>query len=201
MSTFEVGVRRLRDEAGQASVPSDWSASERCTILALRGQWQAAADAARERPGQRDEPEHLTFGLTAWDAIEALLRVDDEALARTELERLAAAADSPRSQLVLHRSRAVLARWESGDVDAHLRRALEIAVELDLPGERWPLLVALADRALDRGDRSTSDELRAAAAVIVRRLADTVTDERLRAAFDQSPPVRALMTADPPAGA
>ncbi len=177
----------------------DWVPTELCSISRLQGDWQEAARHAAARVEARGDPAILTSGMTAWDAIDALLRAGDEHTARAEVASLTASAvGNDRYQIVLRRSQAILASWEGDTAGTitFLRDALHLAQRIGLPGETWPILVALADALQLQGDPVAAREAMTDAADIVRRLAATIHGVEARQRFLDADPVRRVLDTD-----
>lgn len=172
----------------------DWALSELCALYALGGDWDRAGDYARKAIDFREDDSLLPMGLTGWYETEALLRSDDAELARSEVARLGGVVDdNQRFRLPWLRSRAVLAQWD-GDADqaiTHLQAAQALARKMELPGEEWSLLAALADLYADHGDQAEARRAWSAAADIILRLAGSIEDQETRSVF-----LHAEMTAD-----
>jgi tetratricopeptide (TPR) repeat protein len=172
-------------ESNMASV-TDWPLAALCAVHALGGDWDQAAEFARQAIQARSDKSLKPFALTSWYETEALLRGGDGDLARAEVERLAGiVGTNKRNELILLRSQAVLAQWD-GDSDqaiAYLQAALALSQEIGLPGEAWPILGVLGGLFAERGEEVKARQAYQDAAVIIHRLADTIDDDELREGF------------------
>ncbi|MDX1617100.1 MAG: tetratricopeptide repeat protein [Candidatus Promineifilaceae bacterium] len=174
----------------------DWILAELCAVHALAGDWRQAHESARQGLQVRGDESLLPMGLCGWYETEAFLRGGDGDLARAEVEQLAGIVGSNRRyQLILLRSRAVLAQWDGDVVQAiaHLEAALALAQKIGLPGEEWPILGALGELYLQQGNEEMAQEAYQKAATIINRLARTVDDEDLRAGFFAADPARSVL--------
>jgi hypothetical protein len=89
-------------------------------------------------------------------------RGGDSNVARREVERVAAlVGENRRYRLPLLRSQAVLAQWDGhvAQAIAHLEAALDLAQEMELPGEAWPILGELGRLYAERGDPAFGTQL------------------------------------------
>lgn len=176
----------------------DLTLAELCAIHALRGEWEEAHEYARQVLAFHAGGSLPPIGLTSWFETEALLRGGDGDLARAEVERAAKAIGSNRRyRLPLLRQRAVLAQWD-GDVAqaiTHLQAALALAQEIGLPGEAWPILAELGKLYGELGEDVKAKEANGEAGVIIRRLAESIDDEDLRAGFLAAVSTQAILEA------
>jgi ATP/maltotriose-dependent transcriptional regulator MalT len=155
-------------------------------VRALAGDWEKAHAYAKQAMQAREDETLLPMSLTSWYETEALLRGGDGALARAEAERLdALAGDNKRYRLVALHCKAGLAMWDT-DFDTaihHLRAAHGLAQEVGYRSQERSILVTLSDLYEEQGDDSAAEETRENAANIARRLAESIDDPDLRAAF------------------
>jgi hypothetical protein len=160
-------------------------AAELCADYALAGEWQKAYAYARQA---RSAPDIslIHSGLTHWLDIEALLHGGDTVMAHEVTQSFGARfGQNPRYLIPYQRCLAVLAQWEGKikqSVD-HLEAASALAKALSLPGEQWPIQVALAELHEASGNEAGAREARQAAATIVHTLAERIEDKAWRAAF------------------
>lgn len=164
----------------------DWPLAELCALHAESGNWtQAHAYALQVLEYFRDEP-LLSMDFTNFYQTEALLRGGDADLARAEVERLAKIVGSNRRyRLALHRSQAVLARWD-GDLDlaiTHYKNALALAREIGLPGEECSILGALGELCADRGDQDQAHQNLETSAAILLDLGASLDQPEMRDGF------------------
>jgi tetratricopeptide (TPR) repeat protein len=163
-------------------------ATRRCTQLALAGDWEAAAIAAREAQTLRDEsPSPLTwFDFARYYETEALLRAGDHARAEADVRRLGEhVGTNRRYRLVYLRMRALLNR-DAGDHAAaakHLSGALSLALEMGLVGEEWQIAAELAASYILLGDAQRAQEARTQSGTIIESLAARFKDLVQRAHF------------------
>ena len=174
----------------------EWTLTELCAAYASAGNWEQAADYARQRLQAHEDESLLSMGLAGWYETEALLRGGDGDLARAEVERLAGiVGNNRRYRLILLRSQAVLAQWD-GDVDqaiTHLQAALALAQEIGLPGEEWPIRDALGRLYGAQGEMVQAREAYQQAAKIIHRLAETIDEDGLREGFLTAVPVPTVL--------
>jgi tetratricopeptide (TPR) repeat protein len=169
-------------------------APELCALYASMGDWEQAYAYARQitHPMNDGEP-LLPFSLTGWYETEALLRGGDVALARAGVARLSAlVGENRRYRLILVRSQAVLALWDGDAVQAIslLLAALDLARDIGLPGEAWPILDELGRFHKDRGEAAQAQTAYREAATLIHQLVQTIDDVVLRDGFLSAEPVR-----------
>jgi DNA-binding SARP family transcriptional activator/tetratricopeptide (TPR) repeat protein len=174
----------------------DWSLTELCAVHVLSGEWEQAHDYARQALESRGNVARLPMTFTGWYETEALLQGGDGELARSEIAQLEKiVGNNRRYRLPLHRSRAVLAKWD-GDLTqslTHLRSARALAQEIGLPGEEWSILSAQSALYAQQGDRDQARRARQAAAVILHHLADSIDQPDMRAGFLAAGPVQEIL--------
>jgi tetratricopeptide (TPR) repeat protein len=174
----------------------DWILAELCALYALSGNWDKAHDFARLTIQARARESLPPISLTSWYETEALLRGGDADLARTEVENLAEfASNNLRYQLLMYRSRAVLARWDGDLIQAiaHLEKALALAREIGLPGEVWPVLGELGGLYAENEAPAKAKHAYHGSAAIILQLAETIDEEDMRAGFLAAGPVRSIL--------
>jgi tetratricopeptide (TPR) repeat protein len=179
----------------------DWALAELCATYALAGEWQQAVEYAKQRLDTRQNDSYLSMSLSGWYEIEALLRSSDGDAARAEVVRMAGlVGNNKRYRLTLHRSQAVLAQWDGDVVQAvmHLENALTLAREMALPGEEWPILGELGRLYAAQGEDEKARAAYREAGMIIRRLAETIDDERLREGFVMAVSTRTLLNQTKP---
>lgn len=159
--------------------------SELSADYALAGEWEAAHTYAQQTLAARDNT-LLHGGLNKWLEIEALLRAEDVALARQEVQRFGARFENNRRYRIPYlRSLAVLAEWDGSreQAIAHLQEALALAEEIGLPGEEWQILAKLGELYQESGNVDRAREVWSKATETIQSLAATIDDEDLRTAF------------------
>ncbi|MDT8305393.1 MAG: BTAD domain-containing putative transcriptional regulator [Anaerolineae bacterium] len=178
------------------TVLEDWALAELCAVHAIDGEWERACDYALEVLASREDQSLLPMSFCGWYETEALLRGGKGDLARAEAGRLTKIiGDNRRFRLPWHRSQAVLAEWD-GNLEKsrqHLQAALALAQEMELPGEQWPVLGALAVLYAERGEQAKAEEARQSAAGIIRRLAESIDEGEWRAQFLAAKPIQQLL--------
>ena len=174
---------------------TDWYASELCAVHALDNEWGDAYRYAKLALDLRNEALFPAISFAGWFETEALLRGGDVDLARTEVGRLEALEPPKRYRLPLLRSWAVLAQWDGEVAQAieHLEEALTLAQEMGLPGEEWPILGELGKLYAAQGETERGQAAYGQAAVIIRRLADTIEDMELREGFVTAVSIRSIL--------
>jgi predicted ATPase/DNA-binding SARP family transcriptional activator len=172
-----------------------WILSELCASYALSGDWDQAYIYARELLAFRDDT-LPPMGITGWYETEALLRGGDGDMARAEDERLAGFVENNRRQcLPWLRSQAVLAQWD-GDIDQaiiRLETARNLAQEIGLPGEEWPILDALGTLYAGQGDQDQAQRAWNTSANILHRLAESIDEEEMRTGFLESRVIQRIL--------
>ncbi|MEM7800451.1 MAG: hypothetical protein AAF633_14750 [Chloroflexota bacterium] len=169
---------------------------ELCAANALSGDWEEAFALSQQRLQLVAGSSLAPASLYGWYETEALLRGGREDLARMEIKRVAGIiGENRRFYLPLLRSRAVLAQW-NGEVDQainHLETALALAHDIGLPGEEWPILGELGKLYAEQEEKEKSREAYGEAAVIIRRLVETIDDVGLQKGFLTSLSVRSVL--------
>jgi tetratricopeptide (TPR) repeat protein len=162
-----------------------------CANRALAGDWSTAGDIAFRVIATRGATHHrlVYLDFVRHHEIEAQLRCGAVDEARREIEELGerlTEADQDRRFRLLHlRMRAALSRWEKNPMAeiGELEAAHTLAVELDLPGERWQIAAQLGEAYRSLGDHVKSIAALEEAYVVVQPLAARIGDPPLRQAF------------------
>ena len=94
---------------------------------------------------------------------------------------------------LLLKGRVLAARGEPGDAEAVLAEAGARAEELGFRRLLWEIDWQRSRLAIDRGDEPAAAELASRAASILRRMAETIDDDDLRASFLALPSIRAVL--------
>jgi hypothetical protein len=158
---------------------------------ALAGDWAAAHTAAVEAQALRDRmPSPLTwFDCARYYETEALLRAGDRARAEADVRRLGAHLGANRRyRLVYLRMQALLDR-EAGNHPAsigHLLEVLDLATQMDLPGEEWQIAAELSASYIDGGDAARAAEARQRADRVIAALAARISDRPLSERFTRA---------------
>ncbi|MEJ2709218.1 MAG: AAA family ATPase [Anaerolineales bacterium] len=172
-----------------------WILSELCASYALSGDWDQAYVYARELLAFRED-RLPPMGLSGWYETEALLRGGDGDMARAEVERLTGFVEKNRRQcLPWLRSQAVIAQWD-GDIDraiVRLKAARDLAQEIGLPGEEWPILDALGTLYASQGNQDQAQRTRITSANILQRLAESIDEDEMRKSFLKSQVVHRIL--------
>ena len=161
---------------------------ELCADYVLAGDWNEAHRYAVQAIAARDYSLQPSV-LTRWHEIEALIHAGQIDRAVEEVRRVGEAiGDNRRYRLAYLRARAVLAQAreerKARDEASHcLQEAARLATEIRLPGELWPIEIALGRLYQSSGDDDLARASFARAAETVRSLADHIDDESLRAQF------------------
>src|SRR5579884_518856 len=171
------------------------ASAEVCADCALSGLWEEAAAFAR----LAIEPDIPLFLLATrlhrCYETQALLRAGEVELAANYTRLVGESIGSNRRHRIPYlRSLASLARYQhrlDGAI-AYLQEAAQLAREIGLPGELWPMLAELGDLYLEQGDTERAAQVFARAADIVYQLADSIGDDRRKEVFLSSPLVRRL---------
>jgi tetratricopeptide (TPR) repeat protein len=180
-----------------------WPLAIAARLHALGGDPGAAEIAlAESRVGLEVEPSRLA-------SFQVTLAEGELALATAEHARALAIADGliarlHRSAIVAYvgdvlalRAAALRAQARLPEAEATLREARSVAERLEGRRTLWPVLAALSEIALARGDADASARLLAEARTIARAIADHIGRPELRAAFLSLPLVSALLASDP----
>ena len=171
-------------------------ADDLCTDCALAGKWAHAHTYAMQALNTRRGSLYLYVGLTHWYKTEALVRAGDIESALEEVGHFAERiGNSRRHSIPYLRSLAVLAmsRGEMEEAARQLHEAGDVAEEIDLPGEQWPIQAALGELSLVRDEQAQAQHAFKRAATIVRKLAENMVDERMKANFLASLPVQRVL--------
>jgi tetratricopeptide (TPR) repeat protein len=160
------------------------AAVDLCAVHALRQDWASA----RELLGAGPLQAHPLFlaGRCLWLEAEALLHAGDAERARDYVADWGRAiGDNPRAGLDYARATATVLSFQGQPAQAVevLQRAERSAASLDLPGEHWQILAALARALEGAGDTSAAREARDQARTVVNGLAATLGDETARQTF------------------
>jgi tetratricopeptide (TPR) repeat protein len=171
-------------------------AAELCADCALAGDWDAARAYAERALTERSYAVARSTQLTLWHQAEALARAGEIERAAEDIrgygERL---GGSLRYQIPYRRAQAVLAqrRGEVAMAIEHLRAAAQLAEQIGLPGELWPIYSHLGALDHEQGDNQQARAAFARAAEIVQSLATAIEDAHLRATFLAAPQVRYVL--------
>ena len=172
-----------------------------CLCHALGEQWTEAQTYALQAARARQDRVPYSWHFTAWYETEALLRTGAIALAEEGVQRFGACVGEERGEnrryrIGYLRALAVLEtfRGEMDQAIAHLQTAARLAEEIGLPGERWQIEAALAERYQQRGDFEQASEAFARAAEIIQTLAIALRDEHLQQTFLSAPMVERVLT-------
>jgi hypothetical protein len=100
-----------------------------------------------------------------------------------------------RFRLPYLRSLAVLTAWEGQSEQAigYLREATALAADLGLPGEQWQIQAELGRMFEAKGEPTQAQRAFGEAATIIRRLAEGIGDEALRACFLAGPQIQTVL--------
>jgi tetratricopeptide (TPR) repeat protein len=171
-------------------------AAELCADCALAGDWDEAHAYAMRALTERSYVVGRSTQLTLWHQTEALARAGEIAHAAEDVIGYGAQlGHSPRSRIPYLRAQAVLAqhRGEVAMAIEHLRAAAQLAEEIGLPGELWPICSHLGELYQEQGDNQQAHAAFARAATVVRSLADTIEDAQRHATFLAAPQVRYVL--------
>lgn len=167
------------------------TASEMCVDCGLVGDWEAAYYYARQSLAAHNHS-LLHGGLYHWCVTEALLRGEEQSLARADAQRFGRQfGHSRRYQIPHRRCLAVLAKWE-GNIDRaieHLTIATLLAEEMRLPNEQWQVLAALGELYKISGDEARARQAFRGSVDIIQALATKIDDETLQIGFLAAEPV------------
>ena len=168
--------------------------SRLCMHAALAGEWEAACRYALQAIAERRRTEAalLWLDFSSHVETETLLHAGEERQAREEVQRLGERLGaSRRFRIPYLRSLAVLAAWDGQGAQAitHLCEAAELAADLGLPEERWQIQTRLARVYEAVGEPAQARLAWAKASTIIQGLAESITDEALRARFLTGPQI------------
>jgi DNA-binding SARP family transcriptional activator/tetratricopeptide (TPR) repeat protein len=175
-----------------------------CANRAVADDWSTAGDIAFRAIATRAATHSrlVYFDFVRHHEIEALLHSGALDEARREVvklgERLTEAEQDRRFRLTHLRMRATQSRWEGNPTAeiGELETAHALAVELDLPGERWQIAAQLGAAYRSLGDHARSAEALEEARIIMQSLAARINDQPLRQAYLHAAP---WATKTPPA--
>lgn len=165
------------------------SDADLCVDCMLTENWSEAYTHALQAINNRKVHAFNYQVFTRWYEIAALLRgTTSEQIERAtqEVQRFEEQThDNPRLRLVYLRMQTVLARHNLQSLLAseYLNEALELARKLHLPGELWTLEAELGDLYTLRDNQREARLAFGRSAEILRQLASTIDDERIRAHF------------------
>lgn len=172
--------------------------SRLCMYYAEAGDWEAAYHYAVKvsTVRKRSDVTLIVFDFSRQYETEALLRGGDERQARAEVQRLEEhLGNYRRFRLPYLRSLAVLTAWEGHSEQAigYLREATALAADLGLPGEQWQIQAELGRMFEAKGEPTQAQRAFGEAATIIRRLAEGIGDEALRACFLAGPQIQTVL--------
>jgi predicted ATPase/DNA-binding SARP family transcriptional activator len=168
-------------------------AAEICADCALAGNWDEAYAYAVQSLTDRSYAIARTTQLTLWLQTEALIRAGDLDRASADIEgynqRL---GYSPRYRIAYLRARAVLAQYRGKLARSieDLREAAQLAEEIGLPGELWPIYVHTGRLYQACGNAAEARDCFARAVMLVHTLAQSIEEGQRRANFLAAPHVR-----------
>lgn len=126
---------------------AEMTAAQLCADYALAGDWETAAKYARQGVALRQYNALPLVIPPLWLETEALLRGRDVDLARQNCQQWGKLVGHiPRYRLLYLHSLALLSEWDGFQAQAvaQLEAAYELAKEIGLLGEQWPILLKLA---------------------------------------------------------
>jgi len=165
---------------------------------AVTGEWDAACRYALEAivVRKRTEAALVWLDFSSHYETEALLHSGQERQAREAVQRLGECLGAnQRFRISYLRSLALLAEWDRHDTQAiaHLREAAELAAEVGLPEEQWQIQARLASLYEAAGEPEQARLVWAKASKIIQKLADGISDEKLRARFLAGPQLQPVL--------
>ncbi len=173
-------------------------AEELCAVCTLTGAWTQAyvyvyaLQALSARAGTLCM--HTGFHLAC--EVEALARAGELGRASEGVRSFGEHIGTNRRYRIPYlRALAVLAQFR-GEVDAalaQLQEAVQLAEEMELPGELWSLLGALGEIYHKQGEERRAHQTFARAAQIIQFLANQMEDEQQRATFLLAQSVRHVL--------
>src|SRR5579884_358404 len=170
------------------------AAAELCADYALAEAWEEAAGYALQAIEPQTPVFLLCSRLQRWYEVETLLRAGEVERATSYVQYLGKAiGTSKRHRIPYLRALAILARGQAGEAITHLQEAANLAEEIGLPGELWPILAALAALHRQQGHEEQAIVAYEQAALILNRLADSLEDTQQKAAFLASPAARRVL--------
>jgi tetratricopeptide (TPR) repeat protein len=159
-----------------------------CMNRVLAHDWPAASDAAQRSIAIR---EALHVGLVWLDfhrhyEIAALLHEGNAALAHEDVSRFGGRVGNNRRFRLIHlRMQGALSSFEGRTDEAisSLEEALQLAVEIGLPGEEWQILAQLGELYKVVGQEAQIQRMRIGAKNVIDALATKILDTQLRVNF------------------
>jgi len=171
-------------------------AAEICADCALAGNWDEAYAYAVRVLADRTYAVARSTQLTLWLQTEALIRAGEIDRATADVQgyglRL---GHSRRYRIPYLRAQALLDQYRSEIASAteHLQEAAQLAEEIGLPGELWPIYVHIGMVYQDAGDADQAHRAFARAAALVHALANSIEDVQRRGNFLVAPHVRYVL--------
>jgi tetratricopeptide (TPR) repeat protein len=165
-------------------------AAELCADCALAGAWEEALAYAQQVLSMRSGTFVFSTKLTLWCETEALVRASESERAAEDVRSFGERVGSSRRYRIPYlRALAVLAesRDEIALATQHLQEAAKLAEEIGLPGELWPIQVALGELYLTGGDEEQAQRAFKQVATLVRKLVDSIGDSKMKDNFLVSP--------------
>ncbi len=178
--------------------------SHLCAGYALSGDWKNAHVYALQASAVRKKAAgySLISDFVSNYETEALLRGDDEELARDGVRIIeACAAGNRRYRIPYLRAAATLARWDGQFEEAveYLGEAGRIARNIGLPGEIWPIEADLGRLYRELGSEELAARAYTRAASVLEGLAGDIKEEGLRSQFLAARSVQETLENKPPA--
>jgi tetratricopeptide (TPR) repeat protein len=171
-------------------------AAEICADCVLAGDWDEAYAYAVRVLADRSYAVARSTQLALWLQTEALIRAGEIDHAAKDIEgydqRL---GHSPRYRIAYLHARAVVAQYRGEVARAieDLREAAQLAEEMSLPGELWPIYAHAGRLYQECGDLDQAHRAFAHAAVLVHSLANNIEDAQRRTSFLAAPQVRYVL--------
>ena len=173
-------------------------AAELCADCALADEWAEAQLYATQALASRSNSTFLYVGLTRWYETEILVRTGYNERATADAEHFGKLiGQNSRYRIPYLRMLAVLALWRGEFEQAHLylQKAGELAEEIGLPGELWPIEVARGELYQAQGKQTEAYLAFEHACEIVHALAERIEDEQVRAKFLATQQVQRVIAA------
>ncbi|GCF08469.1 AAA family ATPase [Dictyobacter arantiisoli] len=164
---------------------SEFLARKLCAVSLLNGEQAESYRYALQALEQRDRSTSV-IGLTRWFETTAFLQQNDEASAWTDIVRFGRWIGNNRRYRIPHLRSLALYASHNGKNDQALEalhEAVMIARQIDLPGEVWPIYIAMADLYDAVGQEEAAEQMVAQAIAVMRAIVDGIKELHLRNDF------------------
>lgn len=189
----------IGEQLGGIRIYNELIQGKLCAINGLLGDWPQAyteALSALAMHDYRSSEALLIIEWTRWYETEALLRGGSIEEAREDVRRFGEQVGSNRRYRIPYlRALAVLAQFDGQREQAiqFLYEAAQLAQQIRLPAEHWPIQAALGRLHQQGGEHEQARAAFVHAATLIQELAGKIQDEELRRGFIEAQPVREVL--------